>query len=379
MKRVISLLMAILFVVGAVFLGGCAGKEYPPIITYGQKSVSINMFNYIFSLSKTMALSNLGITQEQEEELWQSSVGEVFAQEIKNDAVNTAMSMAYFADIAEKEGIQLTKQEQNSIEDQMDQMLTQYKVNKNGFNEMMSVCGANYDVVKDFLTLQLLANKGKEKALGQNGVHAVTEQEYLDYYNQNFVTVRHICVNNVNKVEANDKVVVLTDEEKAVKDAQIEDIMMSLASGQDLSDFAEFSSDDLLKYQPQGVTIPLTTLLYQMAYIAEESQTPFNFYGLYYYFLQNISGFSKAVTEGKQGEYQKLQSDKGMFIIQCLPIDMQKYESYKSIFSQDGSVEAIKIIDLMQQMKDEFVIDQANLDSFTAQNVSSCPIPTQAE
>lgn len=365
MKRTLAFLMALVMLSACAVMTGCSGKEkYQPLISYGDKSVSVNMFTYILSSAKTVALYSLGQSADVPE-MWDTEGGKMFADYIMEDALKTSMSMVYYAATAEAYGETLTQEDKKEIEDTLNSLMQSYNVNKSGFNKMMAAYGVNYDILKEYYQLQYLAQKGKSYVLGEKGTHPITDEDYREYYNQNYITLRHLNLNNINKVGANGKEVILTDEEKAAVEAQAAQIEAALAAGQDLSEFSALSTDALLDAYPDGLTIPTQpNLLYAMSYAAEQEGT-FNVFGLYYYLLNNVEGFSQTALEGGIGEVKRIDTDKGIFFIQRMELNQDMFGLYKEIMIEDGSLEPQKTKELMESLKDEFTIDNAVLDTFS--------------
>lgn len=292
------------------------------------------------------------------------------ADYIFDDALNTAMSLVYYASVAQQNGIVLTKDDEKDIEDSLESLMTSYKVDKNGLNSMMAEYSMNYDLLKEYYRLQKLASAGKEYALGEGGPHAITDDDYREYYKANYYTLRHLNLNNINKLGENGKEVILSDEEKAAVNAQADNIELALAAGADLADYAELSSDNFLKLYPSGITLPVSAELYQLAYAAEEKSGDFNVFGLYYYLINNVEGFADAVTGSAENAVSRIENNKGIFFIQHLPLDMSMFELYKDIIIAGGSLESQVTKELMTELKPEFVIDEATLATFSVKGAA---------
>ncbi len=373
MKRIISLILALSMLFACLFIAGCSGKSYQPLITYGTKSISVNMFTYLLSQAKTMALYTLMGQTTDAPEAWDTDTGKLLADYIKEDAVSTAMSVVYYAQMAEENGISLTEEDKKQIQDNLDTLVESHG-SKNALNTAMASYGVNYDIIKEYFTLQLLAQKGMSFVLGENGTHPITNDDYLEYYNENFATLRHISLNNINKLADTGKTTVLTDDEKAAVEKKADDIMLSVASGDDLSVFAADSNDALMEAYPDGLTIPLLPdMLYQLAYTAEQEGT-FNVFGLYYYLLTNVEGFNDTAKTLSQGEVKRMDTQKGIYILQKMPLNMEMFELYKEIMIANATLEPIKTKQLIKSLESEFVVDQATLDTFTVKGATTMPL-----
>lgn len=369
MKRIISLVLVAVMLLSCAAFCGCSHEEYQSLITYGAKTVNTNTFTYILTQAKTLALYSFGQTSDSSE-VWDTEAGQALAQYIFDDAVNTAMSLVYYADVAEQNGVTLTKDEEKEIKDSLDDLMSSYNVDKKGLNSMMAEYGMNYNLLTEYYKLQKLANKGKTLVLGEGGTHAITDDDYMEYYTANYYTIRHLNLNNINKVGENGKEVILTDDEKAAVNAQADDIELSLAAGATLVDYADVSSDDFLKLYPAGITVPLTSELYSLAYAAEEKNSDFNVFGLYYYLINNVEGFADAVTGSAENAVSRIETDKGIFFVQHMPLDTDMFELYKDIIAAGGSLESQKTKELMTELKPEFSIDDAALATFTVKGAA---------
>ena len=169
----------------------------------------------------------------------------------------------------------------------------------------------------------------------------------------------------------------LTDEEKAAVEAQATEIELGLASGQDLSAFADMSSDAFLSTYPAGITIPTTSELYTLAYAAEQEGV-FNAFGLYYYLLNNVAGFADTALSAENGTVKRVNTEKGIFFIQKTAPEADMYELYSEIMKESKTLEPQKTRDLMQSIESEFVIDREVLDSFTVKGTPMIALPVSS-
>lgn len=366
MKRSIAFVLALILL--SVSLFSCSPKkEYTPVITYGTQSISVNIFTFLLSQAKTMSLLTLGQTSDNAE-FWDTESGVFLSDFIMEDTLSTAMSMAYYADAAVMAGAQLTSEEKDAIKASLDEMVSS-KGSKQNFNIYMSEFGVDYDILTEYYYLQSLATKGKDIVLGEGGAFPVTDADCRKYYEENYVTMRHFNLNNINKIGANGKAVALTESEKADVDARANEIYDMLSQGHDMAEFAAESTDEFLTYYPMGFTFPTTDMLHSLASAVEESGK-FNVFGLYYYLLNNVEGFADAAFSDEVSTVSRFENDKGIFFTQKLPLDAEMYEYYKPLIYDSGVLEPQKTKELMELKKSEFIIDTATLDTFSVKGAS---------
>lgn len=379
MKRIISAALALTILVSCVFLAGCSEEKYPALVTYGDTEVSVNMFNYMLSQSKTMTLYSMSKTSD-DASYWDTDQGKIIAADIMDNAIFNAKLMAYYAETAAQNGLSLTNEDNDEIKTMLDEMTALYG-GKEGFNSAVANNGVNYDIIKDLYELQKLAEKGRDLVVGENGTHPITDDDYMTYYKGNYVTLRHINLNNVNKIDpTTSKAVPLTEEEKATVEAQATQIEVGLASGQALSDFASESADSFMSLCPTGLTLPTASAeLLTLAYAAENEEDPtyLNIFGLYYYLMNNVEGFADAAVNLTEGEVKRLNTSKGIFFLQKLPLDMEMYDAFRNIMTETSSVESLKTRELIQEMDSQFTVDSDALSSFTVKGTSIIELPQQ--
>ncbi|MBQ9940443.1 MAG: hypothetical protein IJO74_02765 [Clostridia bacterium] len=372
MKRIVSVALCIVLLIS---LSSCSdGNTGQPVLSYGEQSLSANIFTFLLSQTKTMSLMSIGQMSDSVE-FWDTPSGMVMAEYIMNDTISTAMSLAYYADCAVKSGFVIEKEDEKLIKSAVDTMMEGYGMTKQEFNVYMSQFGMDYNSLADYYRLQTLATYGKTLVLGEGGTYPITDDDCLEYYKENYVTLRHINLNNINKVEANGKTIPLTEQEKAQVNAQADDIQKALEEGHDITEFASLSTDKTIQLYPAGVTIPVTDVLYELASAWGESKNQeFNAFELYWYLLNSVEGFAEFILGAEQNQIKRLDTTSGIFFLEKLPLDMEMYEVFKGVIYNGGAVEPEKTKALMKELEPEFVIDTLVLNSFTVKGAAVMPI-----
>ena len=104
------------------------------------------------------------------------------------------------------------------------------------------------------MRLQYLSQKGQALLFGEGKSLEVTDEDALKYFNESYATVMHIYVNNVNKTYPNQKVVPLTEEEKAAQNEKIARLEKELTA-ENFKDYLKESEDFFAKEGAEPVTV----------------------------------------------------------------------------------------------------------------------------
>ena len=171
---------------------------------------------------------------------------------------------------------------------------------------------------------------------GENGVNAPSDEDIQKYYEDNYITAKHILITTVDPASGETK---RTDEE-AKKEAQ--SILDRINAGEDFDTLMnQYSEDTGLSNNPNGYTFT-------------EGQMVTEFYD-----------GAKALAEDEVSELVK--SSYGYHIIKRVKLDDSQLDNYKSdiVSAISGSMD-----ELLQQWMDEADVETTDLyDTITYENV----------
>lgn len=259
MKRRINTLLcltlAITLILGA--LSSCTKPKSETVFSYGEASINENLYFYELARMKVQALQEYSGASVDIPSLWSQVMteGVTFDDYIYAQCQFNIGTLLYFADYALSHGGELTKDEKKEIKKSADGLVESFGT-KGALNKHLEAYNINYDMYIDYLELYALSNKGLSLAYGEGGERAISYEEVKKYYEENFVTVKHIAIGTEFAGTNEDgSYVYYTDEEKAEKRRLISEIETALKSGESFDDYVPKSEDGFSKTYPNGYTI----------------------------------------------------------------------------------------------------------------------------
>ena len=254
MKKVISLLLcAVMLMSAAASLCSC-GDRSPVVLSYKGFRITENQFIYELAMEKTAYLTNNKLNEDKES-VWtaMSEGGITVDSACMNGLLRSEILKLYFAAYAEEKGYGLTQQEEKLIDDSMAEYVGNF-VDRQSFDFYMSNFSVGYDQIRDLMRLQYLSQKGQSLLFGKGQSLEISDDDALKYFNDNYATVLHVYLNNVNKTYPNQKTVPLTQEEKESKNAQIARLEKELTA-ENLPSYLKESDDFFRKEGAKAVTV----------------------------------------------------------------------------------------------------------------------------
>lgn len=249
------MMLAIALTLGV--LTSCAKPKSETVFSYGDASMNENLYFYELAMMKTQALQEYSGGSVDIPALWSQvmtegvTVGDfIYAQCQLN--ISTVL---YYADYALNHGGELTKDEKKEIKKSADELVESFGT-KGALNKYLEGYNIDYDMYIDYLELYALYNKGLGLAYGEGGERAISYEEVKEYYEKNFVTVKHIAIGTEFAGTNEDgSYVYYTDEEKAEKRRLISEIETALGSGEPFENYLSKGEDGFAKDYPNGYTI----------------------------------------------------------------------------------------------------------------------------
>ena len=251
MKRLIAFILVLVLV-----LCSCSSKKSEIVFAYGEAEFNENLYLYELAVMKTQLLQDYGVKTDVPE-IWVEPIGEgvtyddyAYAQCQMNIA-----TVLFFADYALKNGGELTKEDEKKIDEAIDDIVEQLG-SKAAVNKYLEKFTIDLKMYREYLETYALYNKGVGLAYGEGGKYQISLEEMQDYYNKNFVTVKHIAIGTEyagSDEEGN--LIYYTEEEKKAKRELIDSITKRLENGEDFDSLYTLSEDKSFETYPNGYTI----------------------------------------------------------------------------------------------------------------------------
>lgn len=256
MKRRIA--TALCFILIASFmLTACSTPKSEVVLAYGDVSLDENLYFYELSLMKTEMLQEYSGATTDVPALWMQSLGNgvTFDDYAYAQCQLNMCTTLYFADYALQHGGELTKEEKQAVKKQVDGIVEKFG-SKASLNKYLETYTINYDMLCDYYELYSLYNKGLALAYGDGGERVIPYEDMWKYYENNFVTVKHIAIGTeFAGTDEDGNYIYYTEEEKEAKQLIIDTIITALESGEDFDKYVEYSEDGFKESYPNGYTI----------------------------------------------------------------------------------------------------------------------------
>mgnify|MGYP003305312257 CR=1 FL=1 len=348
MKKVHKISLILVLILLAVSLFSCKKDDSDIVFRYGEVEMSERMFFYELCSMKTEHLSENGITGKDVPELWSTVIAAdtTYDKLIYAQCQANISSLVFFANYAKTHAGDLTDDEIKALRESADEVVAQMG-SKKAFNNYLKTYGIDYDIFCEHLELWALYYKGVNLAYGEGGEFAFTEDEIMDYFKNNYVTVKHVAIGT--ELAGQDKdgnPIYYTEEEKAERQKKIEEIRTSLAAGEDFDKFYLESEDGQGTKYPDGYTITAGAMNAEM------------------------KGYESAAFELDVGEVTEWEKEgfAHYFIkrVDLLESDVENVESYivSSLMQKD-------MLETVFEHYDEFYMNQDIINTY---NMASVPV-----
>ncbi|NLK39493.1 MAG: hypothetical protein GX303_04500 [Clostridiales bacterium] len=330
-----------------LFLSACGAKE-TPVMTYKDVSVSPHMYQYWLSGYKAMFLYTYGENSKDSASFW---------EEVLDEGVTTESFFTAIADESIKKklvimslfreyDLTLSKTVKNNIKERLDQLVEDLgEGKKSQFNAYAANYGVNYDILYDIYLEEAKMEVVKDYLYGSYGIEKITDEQRQEYYEANYARMKHIFIRTKDRlvtdedgkyIHDGEKYLTeeLTVEEKAEKQAKIEELAQKLDNGGDFEALlGEYSEDEASAYYKNGFYFTAST-----DYIAEVLRVTF---------------------EMEIGEVRRVESEFGVHFIKRYPLDEKAYSDkmnadFFSTFESDV-IESVYDAKLSELIKDVVV------------------------
>ncbi len=255
MKKILAFACVILTVFSLI---SCSEKEATDwALSCGDTKISKNAYHAQLVTYKTEFLFNyLGVTEDNENYWTQDSpggrmesVGDVLSQMTLEDMVQFTWVVEY----AKKNGFTIGEEEKKLADEKLAELKSGFETDEEYLEYIAKLGIIEADVV-EYVENTMLYDKGFEKLTSEGGLYAVDDETLKDYYSKNFYTVKHVFLNDVNKLDEEGNTVELTDEEKNEKTLKAEEILAELQRGMPFDLYYALSEDGAATSCPNGMT-----------------------------------------------------------------------------------------------------------------------------
>lgn len=262
-SRLLCLLLAAMLSV--TLLSGCGVIKGDTVMELNGYKITEAMYSYWMSRYKTAFLQTFNNSKDTES-FWDSAAedgrtyGEYVTDYVNSFAREVLISMKLFDDY----GLTFTSDEKSAVTEYVRGLNSAYG-SKAELNEYLADYGLNAATLERIYYAELKVDKVKEELFGDGGIFAVTDDEKKEYYEKHYYCAEWILVYPDKKLKTtvdengetvyytdesgNYVTVELTDAEKVEKAARIEELRGKLSTEDFKKLRAEYSDEELSKYE----------------------------------------------------------------------------------------------------------------------------------
>ena len=263
MKRILLLVLALLLCITVV---SCSDKkDSEPEITlpkgyvlgYGDTYVSESLFLSQLSMYKASYLySVLGLDGDMKE-VWEEESNEegvTKGEAILNLALEECFAMAWAVDWGKKNGIELTSEDKALIDEDIAALSEQY----GGYDALIAAIaesGLTEEELYANSEFSLMYEKCITALTAEGGEYELSAEAQQKYFDENFVAVKHIYVNNVAEMNEEGTYVQISSATYDEKMKKAETMEEALKNGEDFDLLYSMSDDGMQAVYPDGMVI----------------------------------------------------------------------------------------------------------------------------
>ncbi len=354
-RRLLCLVLALVMIFGAV---GC-GSTAKAAISFGDVVINENIYCYWMSKYKAMYLYSMFGLTEDNADLWQYEYAEgiSFGAFIGAMIVQNLMSNAVMLGLFDEYGLELTVEEQNSIDSAI-QQLQANAGSKSALNSALAAYGINADMLRDVYIMEAKISAVQNHLYGEGGIYAASSDEVETYFSENYYRMKHILIRTDVKYERDEdglpivdeetqsyKTIELTADEIEAQKALAADLEKRIAAGEDFDKLViEYSEDTGMEHFEDGYYITSATTFLPTEIIS-------------------------AVPSMKVGEVKIIEHSYGISLTKRYDLKKGAYneEPYKSELIGDlaSTVNTVKMQELVNSYMGSVVYDEDIISTYT--------------
>ncbi len=344
-------------------LQGCGKDSSAPVLTLGDVSISENVYHYWASTYKGDFLYRYEDV-ENTEDFWNGklidgmSAAEYFDAVILENVQYTLVCMQLF----DEYGLVISGSEKESIQDLISDYLKEYaQGNRNLLNQALGEYGVNMDLLENIYIDDAKTSKVYEYLYGENGQTPIGDAQLEKYYQENYVHLQMIFINNKYQYKTDSNGKYITDEKgqavteeldadtKAQRDESIRKVREGLESGVSFEELYETYSE--LKAYENGYYFSKGTTYNDQ---------------IYYDIIQKAMDMEPQETAVVEGEY-------GTCIIQKLELDQGAWEDKENSDFFDGFKDTVGdtvFREFLREHFDDIEVDADAIASYSIRTVT---------
>lgn len=228
----------------------------PPVVSYNGAEIDRSMFHSKLILYKQDYINYLGLDGDSSY-IWEMPAddGRTAGEIILELTLHECAVMSYVIDACRQNGIELTQSEKQYISEGIEELRESYSSDAEYLSFIEGLGLTEEEVLKNEEML-FLYEKGVDYLTSQNGgEYYVSDDMVKEYFDENYVAVKHIYVNNVAEKEDDGSYVEISEENYKKQNSRISDIEKALESGEDFDAFYAQSDDGVQEYYPDGIVL----------------------------------------------------------------------------------------------------------------------------
>ena len=314
MKKIIALLLACVFSMG---LFSCSGKlPEGVVISCGDVDVSEDFFYSEVSAYKSSYLYGVLGLDADSESVWAADSeqeGVTTGEAIIKLALEECCAMAWTVNYAKKNGVVLTEDDIALIDEDL-AMLEESCGGREEYLEFIEEYGFTEEEMRKNAEFSLYYEKGMAMLCSENEEYYISDNEIDTYFNENYIAIKHVYVNNVAEQNEEGTYVQISSENYEKKNEKADTIEQALNNGDDFDILYTMSDDGMQSAYPDGMVITIgdvASVDYEIAAfgleIGEWKRVDIPNYGIY--FIKRVEMPSELAEERKAEVPYALRAD----------------------------------------------------------------------
>ncbi len=257
-KRYLKLLSAILCLVLLLsVLTGCRTQK--TVMSYEGSKITDGEFTFYLATYKSQFMRTYSDFKDSDQfyNMVIDENGTTAEESLFSNVVDNVKMMLVCDALCKRFGLTVPRTTTDNIDEYLNGLASQYADgNLNSFNETLGKYGINKTMLRDIYMRYEKINLVFDHLYGTGGTNAITNEDLITYFNNNYVRVQHIYVNNKFKYLTDEEGYILynndgsykqtdlTEDEKKEKNELIEKIDSLLEGGADYMEvYTEYSED----------------------------------------------------------------------------------------------------------------------------------------
>lgn len=232
MKIFKKVLLFMLVLATLLPLASCGGKDVV-VIEYNGEKMTSGVFSYMLSENKSYLLAMYGMTDSAD--LWNMAIdeaGTTIGENFKTQIVESAKNIVVAKAIAKEYGITISEENKKAVQKVVDECIATYG-SRAKWGMYLTKFGIDIDDFVQYMEDNYLVNQVAEFISSEKGPYPIDESKLFENYKKEYSYVQHILFNYQFKHKNEEgKSVVMTDEEKAARKKELEELAVKMSNGE---------------------------------------------------------------------------------------------------------------------------------------------------